>query len=483
MPKIILEDKDFSKLKDLDKDEYKEFLYNKIEECKRSPYYQRFMSVYNNLLDSFVICPPYNASGEKYEETEEQRQARLELGRELRNKQYEEHIDDIFDVDEYIHVTDAVKLLNISRKTITSILASCQDLRAYIHGKKVYINKESLKQYLYKRHYIGTELGMDEITKHFKKFKRLSKLSGEEKQKLIKELQQFVESEFFVNKWREYFEKVPRELRVFSEAARGNSGIDIFNTAEYVKYMPREYTIYNPNLKLVGKPLDDIPVLFPLKYVASLLGVRERTLLRYCEIGIAPHYKIGGKHMLSQEDINMTLVRIQQKNSNPTKKTNVGKKSSIENLFNDVDILKLDTARVFAKIVPSEYLQYEMNYKKLEYTKELINIEGEAGAKKYTGRLNALIRADKSLKRKLIKALISKEKDAFTFSPELLAQYNEVYKNYMNNLKTIETLKQSDCKEVIDTLEQTNKVLQEQINVLKYDILNNAIRHLNNKYK
>lgn len=333
---------EYNSLPNMTAEEYGNFLENKLLDIQQDEKLKNFRIGRENDLYRALSATPYLYEGNKkirkYEETPEQRKVRLQL---------KKHYNDVYittvkgpSVEKVVETTDGEVLstnveaiMNISRNTLYTLYGDPENSNFELinRQRRLYVNKKSLLAYLDKYHYCSTNLKMEQM---YSKVKSLT--YGKKGEEILKEqLDEILESDECKQKWQEYYDTVPEDKRVYRMAKQIKVGkVTIYQVDE----SDNDFDKYNPNIKICDEPLTEIPQLFPVNYWAAILGVGDRTILRYCELGYLTHFKIGGKTMISTEDFKATSINLDKIT---TAKHKTGRKKRIEHVFND-DIVKND---------------------------------------------------------------------------------------------------------------------------------------------
>lgn len=320
--------KEFDNLNEMNENEYKNFLEEKLEEAKNDSNLKRFKFITKNELFRFFIYPPFLIKEDeeiKYIEKPEQRKVRLELKKKYRTAYNAEIIEPFVPTTEGdIELSNLLSLLGITRKTLYNLQDKKgeNNFNMYSIKGKSYIDREDFLQYLNARHFEPTNLGFEGM---YTTVKNLKFNKNKEK------LQEIINSKEYKEKWDKYFKTVPPEQRVYrTPKTEKYNGVDI-----YVKEEEQDYfDIYNPNIKICDKQITEVPKLYQASYWAAILGIVTRSVLRYCELGYLSYFKLGGKYMISIEEFNQCKENIENKKI--TSKPRAGRKSRIETFLSDI---------------------------------------------------------------------------------------------------------------------------------------------------
>lgn len=333
---IKVNKKEFALLPNMNEKEYHDFLENKILLIQQDTTLKNFKINQDQDLYRLLTATPYlyenNKKIKKYDETPEQRKVRLRLKKyynELYTKKVSKPIvvDQVESIDGGVLSTTVETLLNITRRTLYSLRGDEEEnnFDMYTKDKRLYVDKKSLLAYLDRYHYCSTGLKMEQMYSLVKKISY-----GKKGETILKEqLDDILNSDECKNKWKQYYETVPENQRVFRMAKQIRMGK---MTIYQVQNFTNDFEKYNPNIKICDDHLTEIPQLFTAGYWAAILGVGERTVLRYCELGYLPHYRIGGKAMISIDDFNSTSTNL---DNITTRKHQSGRKKKIEFVFTD----------------------------------------------------------------------------------------------------------------------------------------------------
>ena len=473
---LRIEKSEFERLKELNKDQYGNFLEKKLEDLKNDPYYKRFKIVSQNELYRVFAYPPVmitkgskeNSTIEiKYEETLEQRKERLRLKSKYRELYANEIKNKKLPVDYYeedsvgLEANYVEKCLGISRKTLYNLQDSNEEnFKTYVKSKKLYVEKESLFEYISKRHYESSNCDMENMYLKIKELK--ISLTEQETSANVSKIHEIVDSKEYKEKWDNYFNTVPEEQRVFkitptihvnlSDNENEKDDVEIF----VKKKEEDNFDIYNPNVKICDSKINELPKLYPASYWAAILGVVNRTVLKYCELGYLKHYKIGSKYMISAEDFIESKSLIDNKNKST--KSNVGRKKKIELVFSENDtesnehFLSLAKNSVYYNEISNlfqEKIKLEDELETYKKNKKIIEdknrtIEDELELKSINLSIKkveaALARINKNInrvKRIIINEIFDKE-DIMEDLKEDIEEYNKLkksLKNYRNDLE------------------------------------------------
>lgn len=415
-------------------EEYELFLLKKIEEYKNNSPNRK-----NKIMDNkfrFFVAPPY-CGEEKYEETKEQRKKRLELKSHYKNLYSESLRTDTNDNlyyekdDNYYDAAILMKSLNISRVTLDIITKDFESMRV---GNKKYIKKSDMLDYLREHRYVGTNLDTQDMYKKVNNLKTKT-VSEKENEENSNEILKIVNSEEYKLKWKRYFEEVPKEYRIFkNKNSIIEDGIEIFYDVEPNNY----FDIYNPNIKISDKNLEKLPILNTLSYWSSLLGINDKTLTRYCHQGYLNHYKIGGRHMTTKEDIEMCQDLLV---SRKKKKTNAGRKSRVAIFIED----NWDNLDFRDKIGSFNKLKYKKYYEIIDEI-ERFNKEEETKEIKITiEKLNSRkIRLRNQIINNVARKVTNKELETD------IIKYYQVKEDFKNNKEKLDKAEAEKNKELED---------------------------------
>lgn len=478
---IKINQTEYDSLQKMAAEEYKNFLENKLLDIQQDEKLKSFRIGRDNDLYRVLSATPYLYEGNKkirkYEETSEQRKARLQL-----KKQYnDEYITTVKEpkaakvvetTDGEVLSTTVESIMNISRNTLYTLYGDPENSNFEIinRQRRLYVNKKSLLAYLDKYHYCSTNLKMEQM---YSKVKSLT--YGKKGEEILKEqLDEILESDECKQKWQEYYNTVPEDKRVYRMAKQIKLGKV---TIHQIDKSDNNFIKYNPNIKICDKPLTEIPQLYTVNYWAAILGVGDRTILRYCELGYLTHFKIGGKTMISTEDFKETSSNLDKIT---TDKHSTGRRKRIEHVFND-DIVKND--KIISKF--SGTVDFD------RYRKAVLEIEELEN--KRTALRNSLIDEKSEAKQNVIKAEIktitasigrinkaaTKHRRAFTeevFSGETMKQTKALVNEYIEKQKDLKVY----IKNLNEAKENHKDILVQQMEFLITD-LKNQLNNLQNQ--
>ena len=460
--------REFESLKSMSPKEYGDFLDEKLKRIKNDEYYSKYKIITNNELFRFFIYPP-SCGTEVYEETKEQRKERLRLKKEYKVI-YSKNIEEVVSAqpfyetkDDYIDINTVQRFLGISRSTIILL----QDKNGENNFKietitnKLYIEKQSLLKYLSKRHYETTNLNFENKYLEIKALKTAVKNGkrSQDKERLI----EIINSDEYKSIWNKYFEEVPENLRVYKNYKKEiTNGVEI-----YVQEGTDFLDTYNPNIKICEKEISSIPKLHSISFISAMLGVVDRTIIRYCELGYLTHYKIGAKYMISLEDFNRSKGLIDDKKEKT--KANVGRKRRIETLFTDDMFENADLEEEFKENENYIEIKTLLTDKKkikadIEALKKDMNKEDIILKKENISEIKSIIKKDEAILARIEKSL-AKNKRLFVFkfisNKEKVEKMNKQIDEYYDILKSLKKYNE-------DLIKAENKGEEEIVTQLKY---------------
>lgn len=441
----ITSKEEFNKLQTLSKEEYIDFLKDKVFEVSQSSYIKRFKIGKENDLYRLLLYPPCLVEDdrivESYEENEEQRKGRLELKKDY-YELYAQSLSQktvtlVNSVNDngrtLLDANEVENALGITRKTLYTIadVNGEKNFKLEQYNRRLYVEKESLLEYLNKHHFCSTGLHFEKIYTKVKSLKYCKKNESS----VEEVLNDLVNSKEVKDKWQEYYEEVPDERRVYkASAVTEYEGVKIYSK-ENIK---DDFDVYNPNIMVCTEKITEIPQLRPISYWAAFLGVGLRTALRYCELGYMTHYKIGGRSMISDADFQKSLENLNNRN---TTKKNAGRKKRVEHIFDDDIVYNEKIASKFNN--NDTFKRYKNSVEEIKKFKDSISVIKKAIAtltdKKEVETLKIQLKESTASLNRTELAYKKFKKDFFNeelFSPEL----------FEKSKKSIEAYYQEDKK-------------------------------------
>lgn len=446
MTNLQITQEEYNILKSYNEEEYKNFLLKKIDDyVKNAPQRKNKISSKEKFY-RFFIYPPF-CGEEKYIETKIQKKERLRLKAYYRDmfveKVQSENYEEIYynkDSD-YYDIKTLLKMLNVSKTTLDTLTAGFE---TKMIGVKKYISKKDIINYINERHFISTNLDMEDM---YKKIKLLQGKTLSEKERIYNEneIQKIVDSKEYKEKWKEYFKKVPEDRRVY----RDKESVDYNNLKLIYEEKGKTYfDIYNPNIMISETKVQEIPKMNTINYWSAVMGVNIRTVLRYCESGFLSHYKIGGRYMISSEDFIKCKDDIQK---NKSVRKNVGRKRQIV-LFADDMWDSENLKNILINNKNNDYIEYTEIAKeidKLEVQSKSIENKDSREYKSTVGAIKRLKITTRKLKRKIIDDLLKESS---------LDDLDEEVKEYYKTLDSLNKYK----KDMLAAKKNKNDVLATQ---------------------
>lgn len=369
---IQILNKNYADIANMSKDEYKDFLEKTMENLIADESYAKYKVVREKKFYRFFLYPPV-IGGMDYMENVEQKSGRLELLNHYRDIHKKELLNETVESrdtlmrSEWVPASKVQEFLGITKRTLYSI-SDDEDSELEIKSidRELMVNRNSLLTYLNRRHIIETGLGFERM---YKEVRKLSvKSAGTIQEINDAKLEEILNSEEYAALWEQYLKVVPEERRIYRERQKKEvdgykihslDGVDEKNLFE----------VYNPNIMISPTPIHDVPQMYTVSYVAAVLDTTTRTVLRYCEYGYIPYFRVGGKYMFCIDDITTSKKRIHRKET--LEKDNVGRKRKIEHVFETDDIFE---TRFYEKFKSSSLIKMKDIYPKIG---ELSKNEGE----------------------------------------------------------------------------------------------------------
>lgn len=473
---IKLFEVDYRKIAAKDKEDYKAFLTQTMNEFIKKGVYNEYKVIKDKQFFRFFIYPPVINEVE-FVENEAQREGRLELlnfYRSSYNKKLAGADKDTFmKSSEWIPATSVESFLGITRRTLYNILDDeDSEIIMESYDKEMHVQKASLLQYINQRHIVGTNLGFESL---YKKMRALMSKSAADKE-LEKEdkIKEIINSSEYQSLWAKYLQKVPEDKRVLREREK--------NEVEgYSIYLPISsenlFEKYNPNIRIAESTVKKIPKMYSVNHIAALLDTTPRTVLRYCEYGYIPYFKIGGKYMFSMNDFSKgkNILKHQEQST----KKNVGRKRKLEIILSDNDLLSDDIMKKFKDssldkikkiyfeleevIIEEKYLE-----ERLSYMKEV----DESGDINDIPALNAKLKEIKAKRNSFEKLINTLRREFFN---ENLKEFEDNHKEIIdmiyerrNSIKQLKSyMKNKKDKAFKESIEKTIEELEQNIKELK----------------
>lgn len=471
----------------------KDYIFNEMKNMQGEAGKKNYKS---GLFYKFLIYAPASKEGNIIE-NKERKKFRLKLKKELLDEYTKKLENDgkivrLIEDEDILYSEEVQEKLNINKKNLTGF-GAIGELLVMNYGKKIVVNKNSILSFLNERHFIGADIISFEL------MQKINNLMSEKNDEKFREL---LNSEEYKDAVKLYLKTVPEELRVFSDFPIIKSLDDKKNPI--FKENPKElYELYNLYLKKVPEKHYDVPKLYPVgvfkNQLSDFIGLKgrkvsERTLIRYCEKGIIPYYRIGSKYLMSVEDVNNSQERIEKFKSSYMRSPNSGKKTNIEKSLLEINygyLLKGSSK------VPNEILTEYNKYLKLiakkgkEYNslikdkkvQEALNKDPAYVLDFFTPEEKEIRRSTKACHAELKKYENEFKKIRNEITEIIIESYpideilpltNEmtsVLKNINKNKKRILKNEKSGQTSIVKLIEKENDVLYAQIDVIKNKIL------------
>lgn len=488
MPRLKFDNSTIKKIKHMSSEEYYDFLKRYILE-DLSEVEKNKVTYRNGEYYKYFSFAPVGFNGEIIEDDEKHAvriRLRDDLLREIRNKwQTEGKLIKLVDDNDIVSEQTIKAKLRINKKTLLN-LSACKQVFTVVIGKKFYVNKESVLRYLDDRHYEG----VCSIGEEYPGIISLRLLQERDAIRDAHELEKFKASPEYQKTIIDYLTQIPDDLKVYKDPMKN---IDFnFENIDYFNEEPKTpEDLYNFYLKKVEEKHEELPQLHPLRhFIPSLkiiMGnekeVSEKTMIRYCEKGIIPFYRIGTRHMISEEDWleNYKKIIAYKANFTPSSKK-AGYKSALGWSVFQIDINKIDQNKL--RNVPTELLnEYYAEYKKYQnsimayedlkqgndyimqadpdYVKQFFTKEQKKIRKSIKSAFTSMRRTgikEKELKANIINIIINNYDVARI--KEQSIELNKIHRLILKNKKLIKSYTAQGESELISIKQKENELLE-----------------------